>query len=339
MILYLYNIKFFHLKKRHLKIVKNINSIAKHVILNESFALKNSSTLINSDFEQFVLDLINSKGRVVVTGIGKSAIIASNISATFNSTGTPSLYMHAGDAIHGDIGMICEDDMVLCISKSGDTAEIKALVPFIKRRGVKLAAIVSNMNSYLAKQSDYVLDGSIEKEVCPNNIVPTASTIVHLALGHALAICLLELRNFSLEDYAKLHPGGSIGNRLYLRVDDLILLNEKPVLLEDASVREVIVEISAKRLGAVAVLDQNDNLCGIITDGDLRRMLEKSTRWEQTCARDIMSKKPITMEIGNYAANALHVMQQHSITQIIIMDKNTVAGFVHLHDILKKGII
>jgi len=322
-----------------LNIVKKIKSLAKQVILNESFALKNSSTHINDDFEQFVRVIINSKGRLVVTGIGKSALVGKKLSATFNSTGTLALFMHAAEALHGDIGMVCKDDVVLVISKSGNTPEIKALIPLIKRLGVKIGSLVSNTESYLAKQSDYVLDTSIEFEASPDNLVPTASATVHLAWGHALAVCLFTFRGFTMDDYARLHPGGAIGAQLYLTVDDLMVLNERPVVKENAAVKEVIIEISAKRLGAVAVLDQNDHICGIITDGDLRRMLESSENWEAFRAKDIMTKDPVVLSKGSYASDALSAMQENNITQVIIKDNNNLCGFVHIHDILKKGII
>ena len=322
-----------------MKITKNIRSWATEVILNEANALTKVNGLIDSDFEGCVNEIYNSKGRVVVTGIGKSAIIANKIVATFNSTGTPSLFMHAGDAIHGDLGMIGADDIVICLSKSGNTAEIKELVPLIKRLGVKLIGLVSNVDSYLATHSDYVINGTIDEEACPNNLAPTTSTTVHLALGDAIAVCLLKLRGFSSEDFARIHPGGSLGKKLYLLVDDIIASNELPTVDEDALSSEVIIEISSKRLGATAVLDEKDELAGIITDGDLRRMIETREDWKVVEAKEIMSTQPRTIELGSHAVKALEIMQANSITQLVVLNKNKVAGFVHLHDLLREGIV
>ena len=322
-----------------MKIAKNINNIAKKVLQNEADAVKNLINFIDEDFEACVREIYNSKGRVVITGIGKSAIIANKIVATLNSTGTPSLFMHAADAIHGDLGMIQENDIVICISKSGNTPEIKVLVPLLKRTGSKLVALVSNVDSYLAQQSDFVLNATIAEEACPNNLAPTTSTTTHMALGDALAVCLLELRDFSSEDFAKFHPGGSLGKQLYLKVDDIYPNNELPIVYENTSLREVIIVISSKRLGAAAVVDKDHHLLGIVTDGDLRRCMQKNQDLESFKAGEIMSKGPKTVNKGDFAVKALNIMQQNSISQVIVLHKDKVVGFVHIHDLLKEGII
>lgn len=322
-----------------MKLVKNIQSIATKVLVNEAQAIQRITEHLDKDFEDCVKEIFNSPGRVVVTGIGKSAIIANKITATLNSTGTPALFMHAADAIHGDLGMIQKDDIVICLSKSGNTPEIKVLVPLLKRTGSKLVALVSNVNSYLAQQADYVLNATIGEEACPNNLAPTTSTTAHLALGDALAVCLLELRDFSSEDFAKFHPGGSLGKKLYLKVDDIYPNNEVPSVFTDASIKEVIVEISSKRLGTTAVIDGSNQLVGIITDGDLRRAMERGIDMTEK-AQDIMSGKPKAVELGDYAVKALNMMQQNSISQVVVLDKQGfLKGFVHLHDLLKEGII
>ena len=322
-----------------MNLTKNIRKVATEVLLNEARAIEKLTQFIDDDFEACVKEIIKSRGRVVITGIGKSAIIANKIVATLNSTGTPSLFMHAADAIHGDLGMIQNEDIVICISKSGNTPEIKVLVPLVKRRGFKLVALVSNIDSYLAKQADYVLNATIDEEACPNNLAPTTSTTAHLALGDALAVCLLDLRSFSSDDFAKFHPGGALGKQLYLRVDDVMEGRELPLVKLDTTLKEVIIEISSKRLGAAAVIDKNRKLLGIITDGDLRRMLEKGVRIETASAGDILSKNPKTIEAGELAVKALQIMQQNSITQLIVLKDNEVKGFVHLHDLLKEGIV
>lgn len=322
-----------------MKIIKNIQKIAKEVLINESKAVKNLTDFIDESFARCVKEIYESKGRVVVTGIGKSAIIANKIVATLNSTGTPSVFMHAADAIHGDLGIVQSDDIVICISKSGNTPEIKVLVPLIKRRGSKLVALVSNLNSSLAKQADYVLNASIVEEACPNNLAPTTSTTVHMAMGDALAVSLLSLRNFSSQDFAKLHPGGALGKQLYLKVGDLFPDNEVPQVKEDTPVKDAIIEISSKRLGAAAVVNNKDELQGIITDGDIRRMLEKNMSIDKIQAKDIMSLNPKTIKKEDYAVKAMNLMQQNNITQLIVVDDKKVLGFVHLHDLLKEGII
>lgn len=322
-----------------MKLAKNIKKIAQDVLLNESRAIEKVTTYIDENFEACVREIYSAKGRLVITGVGKSAIIANKIVATLNSTGTPSLFMHAADAIHGDLGMVQPSDIVMCISKSGNTPEIKVLVPLLKRRGSKLVALVSNTNSYLAQQADFVLNATIAEEACPHNLAPTTSTTVHLAIGDALAVCLLELRNFSSRDFAEFHPGGSLGKQLYLKVADIYLQHQLPAVSADTPLKDVIIEISSKRLGCTSVLDGNKNLLGIITDGDLRRMLEKNIPLERIKAADIMTPNPKTIQKDEMAANALHLMQRSNITQLVVMDGDKVAGFVHLHDLLKEGII
>ncbi|PZR40107.1 MAG: D-arabinose 5-phosphate isomerase [Azospira oryzae] len=322
-----------------MNLVKNIKNIAREVLLNESRAIENLINFIDNDFEACVREIHQSKGRVVITGVGKSAIIANKIVATLNSTGTPALFMHAADAIHGDLGMIQKEDIVICISKSGSTPEIKVLVPLLKRRGSKLVALVSNTNSYLAQQSDYVLNATISEEACPNNLAPTTSTTVHLAMGDALAVCLLELRNFSPEDFAQYHPGGALGKQLYLKVGDIYTNHELPLVAPLASIREVIVQISSKRLGAAAVVDDHKNLLGIITDGDLRRMLEKELDIHSLKAEQIMTRHPKTISRDEFAVKALQTMQEKNITQLVVMNGDQVDGFIHLHDLLKEGIV
>lgn len=322
-----------------MKLTKNIKRIAQEVLLNESRAIEKITAFIDDNFEACVQEIYSAKGRVVITGIGKSAIIANKIVATLNSTGTPSVFMHAADAIHGDLGMIQREDIVICISKSGNTPEIKVLVPLLKRRGSRLVALVSNTNSYLAEQADFVLNATIAEEACPLNLAPTTSTTVHLALGDALAVCLLELRNFSSRDFAEYHPGGSLGKQLYLKVSDIYLQHKLPAVSADTPLKDVIIEISGKRLGCTSVLGRNNNLLGIITDGDLRRMLQKNVALEQIVAKDIMTPNPKTIDKEEFAVKALHLMQQANITQLVVMDGEKVAGFIHLHDLLKEGIV
>lgn len=322
-----------------MKLTKNIVSIVTDVILNESEAIKNLVNHITDDFQHIIDAILACKGRVVITGIGKSAIIANKIVATMNSTGTPALFMHAADAIHGDLGMIQSDDVVICISKSGNTPEIKVLVPLIKGRGSILIGMVGKLDSYLAQQSDYVLDVTVEREACPNNLAPTTSTTATLVMGDALAVALLECRNFGSEDFAKLHPGGALGKQLYLRVNDLYASNEKPIVAPAASIKDVILEISSKRLGAAAVIDADGKLLGIITDGDLRRMLNSHDTFTHLTAVDIMTKSPKTIDAEEYAASAMTLMQSKNITQLIVMKENSFVGFIHIHDLLKEGIV
>jgi arabinose-5-phosphate isomerase len=322
-----------------LNLQKNLKKIAHDVLMNESRAIENLTHLLDEHFEACVHEIYSAKGRVVVTGVGKSAIIANKIVATLNSTGTPAMFMHAADAIHGDLGMIQNEDIVICISKSGSTPEIKVLVPLLKRRGSKLVALVSNTNSYLAQQADYVLNATIAEEACPHNLAPTTSTTVHLALGDALAVCLLELRGFSSRDFAEYHPGGSLGKQLYLKVSDIFTQHQLPSVYPDATLKEIILEISSKRLGCTAVLDGNKILLGIITDGDLRRMLQNTMDLNGVKATQIMTKNPKSIQKDEFAVKALQIMQENSITQLVVMDGEKTAGFIHLHDLLKEGIV
>ena len=322
-----------------MNLVKNIKKIAQDVLINESLAIQNLTNFIDDNFEACVKEIYSSKGRVVITGVGKSAIIANKIVATLNSTGTPSLFMHAADAIHGDLGMIQKEDIVICISKSGNTPEIRVLVPLLKRRGSKLVALVSNTNSYLSQQADFILNATIAEEACPHNLAPTTSTTAHAALGDALAVCLLELRNFTSRDFAEYHPGGALGKQLYLKVSDVAAQNQLPIVAPNADIRQVIMEISSKRLGCTAVVDASDTLLGIITDGDLRRMLQKTINLEGILAADIMTRTPKKIEKDEYAVKALHQMQENNITQLVVTDGEKIAGFIHLHDLLKEGII
>ena len=315
-----------------------IKELALSTLKIEADSVLNLMPTINDDFIKSIECIFFSKGRVVVTGIGKSAIIAQKIVATLNSTGTPATFMHAADAIHGDLGTISAEDTIICISKSGNTPEIKVLVPLLKQGNNKLIALVGNTESFLAKQADFVISTYVEKEACPNNLAPTSSTTAQLAMGDAIAVCLLECREFSSEDFAKFHPGGALGKRLYLKVDDLAKQNSKPMVNTQASIKELIIEISSKRLGAVAVLNQ-DELVGVITDGDVRRMLEKTDNLSKLKAEDIMSKNPKTIDSDELAVVALQQMQANNISQLIVTKKKRYNGIVHLHDLLKEGII
>nr|BFF41118.1 KpsF/GutQ family sugar-phosphate isomerase [Tenacibaculum mesophilum] len=316
-----------------------ILSTAKETILLESNAIANLANLLNSSFTDAVNFIFNSKGRVIVTGIGKSANIATKMVATFNSTGTPAVFMHAADAIHGDLGNVQDNDVVICISKSGNTPEIKVLVPLIKNYNNKIIAITGNPDSFLGKNANFLLNSFVEKEACPNNLAPTTSTTAQLVLGDALAVCLLELRGFSSSDFAKYHPGGALGKRLYLRVSDLIKNNELPKVKSIDKVTQVIVEISEKRLGVTAVVDTNNKITGIITDGDIRRMLSKTTKIDELTAADIMSTSPKTIDADAMAVEALDTLENNNITQILVTDiNNNYVGVVHLHDLIKEGI-
>jgi len=316
----------------------SILNTAKTTINLESKAIKNLSKLLTDDFANAVELIYHSKGRVIITGIGKSAIIANKIVATLNSTGTPSVFMHAADAIHGDLGLILEDDVVICISKSGNTPEIKVLAPHIKNAKNKMIAITGNKDSFLGQQADYILDAYVEQEACPNNLAPTTSTTAQLVLGDALAVCLLELRGFSSKDFAKYHPGGALGKRLYLRVNDLSSQNLKPQVALNASLKEVIVEITEKMLGVTAVVD-NDQIIGIITDGDLRRMLSKSDDITKLQAKNIMSSNPRRITEDAMAVDAKEIMEEFGISQLLVEHEGKYAGVVHLHDLIKEGII
>lgn len=301
-------------------------------------ALKSLLPALNDDFPSVVELILASKGRVVITGIGKSAIIANKIVSTLNSTGTPSIFMHAADAIHGDLGMIQENDVVVCISKSGETPEIKVLIPLVRQYGNKLIGMVGNTQSYLAKASDFIIDTTVSREACPYNLAPTSSTTAQMVMGDALAVTLLECRGFTAGDFARLHPGGALGKKMYLRVSDLSINNEVPKVDPNADVRKVIMEISARRLGATAVIDHGKML-GIITDGDLRRMLEKNENIAGISARDIMTINPKTIQADSLVVEALALMRKHNITQLPVLEEESYVGVIHLHDILKEGIL
>src|SRR5574344_4957 len=318
---------------------ETIRELAESVIEKEAQAVKELKPFVDSRFLE-VLDIIfNSKGRLIITGIGKSAIIANKIVATLNSTGTPSVFMHAADAIHGDLGIILKDDIVMCISKSGNTPEITALIPLIKANDNQIIALTGNRSSYLAQNAHFVSDCTVDTEACPNNLAPTSSSTAQLAMGDAIAVCLLELRHFSATDFAKFHPGGILGKKLYTKVADLYIQNEVPQVSPEADIKTLIMEISDKRLGATAVLDQN-RLVGIITDGDLRRMMERHQDFQSIRAKDIMSKNPRTIRPDILATEALDLMKFKNITSLIVTDENDhYLGFIHLHDILKEGII
>ena len=316
----------------------DIKQLAINTIKIEAAAIEKLADYIDSDFENTVELIFNSPGRVIVTGIGKSAIIATKIVATLNSTGTPSIFMHAADAIHGDLGIIQPDDTVVCLSKSGSTPEIKVLIPLIRNMGNKIIAIVSNTDSYLAQHADYTLNAHVNEEACPNNLAPTSSTTAQLVIGDALAICLLKLRGFSAEDFARVHPGGSLGKKLYLRVSDIIG-SEKPQIKLDTEIKQVIIEISSKMLGAAAVVDNEGKLHGIITDGDLCRMLQKNEHFEKLKAKDIMSPNTKTIDYEEKAVKAFNMMEKYEITQLIVLHNGYYAGMVHIHDILREGIV
>ena len=317
---------------------QSIINTAKQTIETEGEAILNLSHLVNDDFAASVELIYQSKGRVIITGIGKSAIIATKIVATLNSTGTPAIFMHAADAIHGDLGLILEDDVVICISKSGNTPEIKVLVPLIKNAKNKMIAITGNKDSFLGLQADYVLNAYVEKEACPNNLAPTTSTTAQLVLGDALAVCLLELRGFSSKDFAKYHPGGALGKKLYLRVNDLSSVNEKPSVTPNTGIKQVIVEITEKMLGVTAVVEDH-KIIGIITDGDLRRMLTKVDDFSKLNAKDIMSLNPKRIDANAMAVDAMEVLETYGISQLLVEDAGNYAGVVHVHDLIKEGII
>jgi len=323
-----------------LKLVKkNIQSTASEVLRAESEAIRQAIACIDDEFEQIVEAILKSTGRVVVTGIGKSAIVGQKIVATLNSTGTPALFMHAADAIHGDLGMIQSDDVAICISKSGNTPEIKVLVPLLRRSGVQLIALVSQRSSYLATHADFVLLAPCEREADPLDLAPTTSTTVTMALGDALAVSLLEARGFTRQDFARYHPGGSLGKKLYLKVRDIYPHNERPAVGPEATVNEVILEMTSKRLGCTAVVDEHGQVLGIVTDGDLRRMLNRHTDLAHLNARAIMTPAPITIEPDEYAGEALKIMQDRSITQLVVAEAGRLKGFLHLHDLLKEGLV
>ena len=315
-----------------------IQSYAKEIIEMEYKAIKNLGNLIDNSFSDAVNAIYKSKGRVIITGIGKSAVIATKIVATLNSTGTPAVFMHAADAIHGDLGTILEDDIVICISKSGNTPEIKVLAPLIKNFKNTLIAITGNKGSFLGQQADFILNAFVEKEACPNNLAPTTSTTAQLVMGDALAVCLLKLRGFSSDDFARFHPGGALGKTLYLRVQDITSQNMKPKVSKETPLKDVIVEISRNMLGVTAVLDQEE-VVGIITDGDLRRMLSSAEDFTQLKAKDIMSEHPKTIKNSAMAIEALELLENNDITQLIALESGKYAGIVHLHNLVKEGII
>ena len=317
---------------------KGILAIAKKTIETEANAIGNLAPQLTDEFAGAVQSILESKGRVVISGIGKSAIIASKIVATLNSTGTPAIFMHAADAIHGDLGTIQKNDVVICISKSGNTPEIKVLVPLIKLGKNKLIGMTGEPDSYLAKNADYTLHTHVDKEACPNNLAPTTSTTAQLVMGDAIAICLLELRGFSSKDFAKYHPGGTLGKKLYLRVADIAKNNLKPEVTPDTHVKDVIVEISEKMLGATAVMD-GDKILGIVTDGDIRRMLNKYENINGLTARDIMTTDPKTVKSNVLAVKALKEMQSLGISQLLVVEDNKYIGVVHLHNLIKEGIM
>ena len=315
-----------------------ILQLAKDTIFIQSDSIKGLASLLTSDFSDVVQQIYSSKGRVIITGIGKSAIIASKIVATLNSTGTPAIFMHAADAIHGDLGSILKDDVVICISKSGNTPEIKVLVPLIKNFKNTLIAITGNVDSYLANQANFVLNSHVDKEACPINLAPTTSTTAQLVLGDALAVSLLKMRGFSSKDFAKFHPGGSLGKMLYLKVSDITINNMKPQVSPEANIKEVIVVISENMLGATAVLE-NEKIVGVITDGDIRRMLTNNEEFIHLTAKDIMSSSPNTIANSALAVKALELLQTNDISQVLVEEEGKYVGVVHLHNLVKEGII
>jgi arabinose-5-phosphate isomerase len=315
-----------------------IKKIAKETISLEVDAISKLQNRIDDDFVNVINLILNTKGRLIVVGIGKSANIANKMVATFNSTGQPAIFVHAADAIHGDLGNVQSGDVVICISKSGNTPEIKALLPFIKNMGNAVIALTGNMDSFLAKESDYTLDVSVEKEACPNNLAPTSSTTAQLVMGDALAVSLLACKDFTDKDFARFHPGGTLGKRLYLKLTDILSSESNPIVSSESSINEVIIEISKKRLGATAVVD-NDILSGIITDGDLRRMLGEGKDFTDLKAKDIMNISPKTIAVDSLAFDALEVMERNNISQLVVVDGSKYVGIVHLHEIIKEGVV
>nr|WP_314865764.1 KpsF/GutQ family sugar-phosphate isomerase [uncultured Flavobacterium sp.] len=316
----------------------NILASAKKTILSESLSISKLADFLDNNFAEAVQKIYQSKGRLVVTGIGKSAIIAQKMVASFNSTGTPALFLHAAEAIHGDLGMMQKEDIIICISKSGNSPEIKVLVPLLKRFDNLLIAITGNMSSFLAQGADIVLNTTVDSESCPNNLAPTNSTTAQLVMGDALAVCLMEMRDFKAEDFAIYHPGGALGKKLLLRVKDMLENSLKPMVAPDAPIKKVIFEISEKRLGVTAVVD-NNKVIGIITDGDIRRMLNDRDSFADLTAKDIMTKNPKTTNSEAMVIDAFQVMENFKITQLIVVDDSEFKGVLHLHDILKEGII
>ena len=317
-----------------------IQQSAISTIEKEANAIAGLKAFINDAFEKAVILIHDCSGRVVLSGIGKSAIIAQKIVATLNSTGTASLFMHAADAIHGDMGMIQKSDIVVIISKSGESDEIKVLVPLIKNAGNKIIAIAGNSLSFLAINADVFLNTTVSEEACPNNLAPTSSTTAQMVMGDALAVCLMQLNGFDSADFAKFHPGGNLGKRLYLRVDDIYKLNQRPFVKQHFSFKDIINEISKGRLGAAAVLDDTDKITGIITDGDIRRLLEKTDDIKNLTAADFSISNPKNILNTALAAEALEKMNMHQITQLVVIDNNeNYLGFIHLHDLIREGII
>ena len=317
---------------------EKILASAKKTILSESDSVAKLTDYLTDDFAKAVENIYQSKGRLIVTGIGKSAIIAQKMVATFNSTGTPSMFLHAAEAIHGDLGMLQPEDSVICISKSGNSPEIKALVPLLKRYGNLLIGMTANITSYLGKESHMVLNAYVAHESCPNNLAPTNSTTAQLVLGDALAVCLMEMRDFKSEDFAKYHPGGALGKKLLLRVSDLLDPSRRPVVSPDSLIKTVIVEISEKRLGVTAVIE-DEKLVGIITDGDIRRMLNNNDSFTHLVAKDIMTKNPKTIQRNAMVVDAFNILEDNAITQLVVEDGEKYMGIIHLHDILKEGIL
>lgn len=316
-----------------------ILDIARQTILRESQSIKELANYLDTTFEKVVHLIHQSKGRLVISGIGKSAIVAQKIVSSLNSTGTPSLFLHAADALHGDLGMVLKDDIVMIISKSGDTPEIKVLIPIIKNFNNKIIALCGNENGYLAKSADYFLNSTVSEEACPNNLAPTSSTTAQMVIGDALIVSLMHLKGFGSEDFAKFHPGGALGKRLYLHIGDLIIHNEKPEVKEDTLLKEVILEITQKRLGVTVVTDENAQVKGIVTDGDLRRMLEKESNISSLSARDIMTTHPKQIDKNELAVNGLAMMRQNNITQLVVTEADKYFGIIHLHDLIREGII
>ncbi len=322
-----------------LAILPDIKRTGLRTIQLEAEAIAALQQMVNDDFEKAVRTVADSTGRLVVSGIGKSAIIAQKIVATLNSTGTPSTFLHAADAIHGDLGTIQQNDVVMVISKSGESPEIKVLIPLIRNFGNKIIGMVGSVNSYLAKQSHIILNTTVDQEACPNNLAPTSSTTAQLVMGDALAVALMQLKGFGSEDFAKFHPGGLLGKKLYLRVSDLYINNEKPKVGLSDSLKKVIVSISKNRMGATAVTDEENNLLGIITDGDLRRMLEKNSSLDNITAKEIMSFNPRTITPESMAVDALDLLRKHDITQLLVATDKKYMGIIHLHDLVREGLI
>lgn len=317
---------------------ESLLEFARGIVLTECAAIEQLSHYINNDFVIIAQRIYNSKGRLIITGIGKSAIIAQKIVATLNSTGTPSIFLHAADAIHGDLGLVLQDDIVICISKSGNTPEIKVLIPLIKNMGNTVIGMVGNMDSFLAQHSDFTLNTTVKEEACPNNLAPTSSTTAQLVMGDAMAMTLLKMRGFSASDFAKFHPGGALGKKLYTRVCDIMTNDEPPMVALNDHLDKVIIEISTKRLGATAVVD-GDKVVGIITDGDLRRMLMRGRELLRITAVDIMSPSPKTIDAEELAVNAFNVMEKNKITGLLVTSEGKYKGIIHIHDILREGVV